>query len=383
MRDIPLMAICFVLIATIALGGCNGNTSGTKKASEEKPTDDEKVHTLTFSTWLPETDNKNMVVRKAWINYLEKASGGRLVIDDYYSEQLAAADSQLLAIQTGIADIADIYSAYVGHLFPLNQLFTLPFAFQYPDNITLAKVYNVMIETYPDFLKEFEAQGVKFLHVHTDSGTQLMTNRPIRALGDWKGKILYSASEVERKAVSMLGCTPTFIAPTELYDSLTKGVVDGSLSCYTGAVMNSVLDASKYIADICMGHATWVVAMNLDVYNSLPTDLQELLTGKNVELMTELYGYQFYMDELNNKALCLEKMELVEIREAEMNTWKQIVAPLKDEWIENVDTKGFDGRKIHDDFTKFIKEYTDAPIEEKWLNTLIEWGAEIPDNWNK
>jgi TRAP-type C4-dicarboxylate transport system substrate-binding protein len=381
-RKSLVIATCFLLAVTLFMGGCNRNAS-EDKFSEKETADDKKVYTLTFSTWLPEADNKNMVVRKAWFNYLEKASGGRLIIDDYYSEQLAAADSQLLAIQTGIADIADIYSAYVGYLFPLNQIFTMPFAFQSPDNITLAKVYNEMIKTHPEFLKEFEAQGVKFLHVHTDSGTQIMTNEPIRTLSDWKGKIIYSGSEIERRAISMLGCTPTFVAPTELYDALTKGVVDGSLSCYTGAVMNSVVDASTYVSDICMAHTTWVVAINLDVYNSLPTDLQALLTGENGELMTELYGYQFFIDELLHKSICLEKMKEIEIDEAEMNTWKQLVAPLKEEWIDNVNTKGYDGRKIYDDFTKLINEYTDAPVEAKWPNTLIEWGATLPDHWQK
>jgi TRAP-type C4-dicarboxylate transport system substrate-binding protein len=105
------------------------------------------------------------------------------------------------------------------------------------------------------------------------------TKKPIRTIEDMKGLRLRFASPTIREFIAALGGTPVGVVPTEQVEQLQKGTIDGVFIDYGGAgiafKMGGIL---KYSTEMYSYVSSFGVAMNPDFWNTLPPDLQALVT---------------------------------------------------------------------------------------------------------
>ena len=103
--------------------------------------------------------------------------------------------------------------------------------------------------------------------------------------------------------MAAFGATPEFVG-MEAPDAIAKGVLDGTLTNWPAMVVFGFADVCNYSTDCALaGPIQFAHVMNLDTWDSLPPDLQELFVGENAWRLSELYGYQFDQDTMMFRAM--------------------------------------------------------------------------------
>jgi TRAP-type C4-dicarboxylate transport system substrate-binding protein len=150
--------------------------------------------------------------------------------------------------------------------------------------------------------------------------------------------------------VRALGGTPVPKPMPETYQMLQKGVVDGSvypLESNKGWKLGEVTDYCT--ANFSSAYTTsFFVVMNKDKWNALPADIQKIIEGINEEWAvkhgeawdsSDMIGMRYFLEQGN---------EVIGLDAKESERWKKAVAPIIDDYMKELDKKGFNGKELVD-----------------------------------
>lgn len=206
-------------------------------------------------------------------NTLEKASGGRIKVELYFSGVLGKEAEVLDMVKLGTVQ------GCRGGLFERANkkylMYTLPFLFENAD-----KVVTVMRSDLGQAInKGALANGFYIPATGVAGGMRNITNskRPIATVADLKGlKMRTPPIDVTIRTFKALGANPQQVAYTETYMALKTGVVDGQENPFSNVVDMKFYEAQKYLSVV-----NWQVHpdpfyVNPAWYNALPDDLKAL-----------------------------------------------------------------------------------------------------------
>jgi tripartite ATP-independent transporter DctP family solute receptor len=206
-------------------------------------------------------------------NMLEKASGGRITVELYFSGVLGKEAEVLDMVKLGTVQ------GCRGGLFERANkkylMYTLPFLFEDAD-----KVVAVMRSDLGQAInKGAMANGFYIPATGVAGGMRNITNskRPIAIVDDLKGlKMRTPPIDVTIRTFKALGANPQQVAYTETYMALKTGVVDGQENPFSNVVDMKFYEAQKYLSVV-----NWQVHpdpfyVNPAWYNALPDDLKAL-----------------------------------------------------------------------------------------------------------
>lgn len=359
------------LILILSISGCSKEES---EVSTEKPA---RVIELTLANQHPSEAPMNRVVNDAWARWIEKETGGRVKVTVIPAETVAKAADIYDAARTGIVDIGCQFLTMTPGRFPLNEVMELPLIF--PSSRSAALTHMALYEKYPEIQNEFK--GVKVLGFHANGPAQVHTlKKPIRKLEDWKGQVIVGWGPYAADIISALGGTPEMIGPPELYDALSKGVVDGNLIEWEGEHIWHYNDVAKYSTEANLYISPFVHVMNLNTFNNLPSDIQEFFTGERAKLFFEVHGYNFDKDDAGYKVQLGEQYknsglpEIYTLPEEEKTKWLNAIIRVRESWVEKAEALGAPGEAILNDAIRLAREFYHKP-SNMCEKTLREWGA--------
>jgi tripartite ATP-independent transporter DctP family solute receptor len=158
---------------------------------------------------------------------VKERSNGEIVIDVKFGGVLGKSEKEVVEqVQIGALDMARISISPVTEFVPALEAFGLPYIWKSQESMW--KVLNG--ETGKKLLKEVE--GYDFYGLcYYESGARSFYNakREIKSVADLKGlKIRVQSSELMIDLVNTLGANATPIAFGEVYDALSKGVIEGA-----------------------------------------------------------------------------------------------------------------------------------------------------------
>jgi len=247
----------------------------------------------------------------------------------------------------GISDIGMSVFAYTRGKFPLTEVADLPLGIK--SGLVATKLLNAYYKKFKP--KEMDEVEVMYLHGHGPG--LLHTKTAVNKLEDLKGMKIRSTG-LAAKIVGALGGTPVAMGMGETYDSLSRGVVEGSLAPFEalktwkwGEVVKSSTE------DFGASYSTaFFVVMNKDKWNALPADVKKTIQEINEEWMVKQganwdeidKGGKEYTQSLGNKIVSLSKEEDAR--------WAKAVQPLLDEYVKNMKDKGLPGEEV----LKFYQE---------------------------
>ena len=158
---------------------------------------------------------------------VKERSGGQIVIDVKYGGQLGKGEKKVVEqVQFGALDMARISISPVTEFVPALEAFGLPYIWASQDH--LWKVLNG--PTGQRLLKEVENYRFYGL-AYYESGARSFYNskKEIKTVDDLKGlKIRVQKSKLMIDLVNTMGANATPIAFGEVYDAISKGVIDGA-----------------------------------------------------------------------------------------------------------------------------------------------------------
>ncbi len=300
-----------------------------------------KSITLTYSNFFPPTHIQSELP-ESWCKEVEKRTNGRVKVQYYAGQTLTNAKQTFDSVVDGICDIGLSALAYTRGRFPVMATIDLPFG--YPSGEAATAVANELFDKFKP--KEFD--DVKFLYIHAHGPGLIHTkDKPIKTLADLKGVKIRSTG-LSAEVVKALGGMPVAQPMPEAYQSLQKGVVDGSaypLEANKGWKLGEVVDYATAAYSAAYTTAFYVV-MNKDKWNSIDAKDQKAIEEISKEWAvkhgeawdsSDMEGLRFFLQQGNT---------LIGLDSNEAENWKNAVAPLIDEKIKDLNKQGFKGEDI-------------------------------------
>ena len=301
---------------------------------------------LTYSTFFPPA-NHQAKLAALWCEEVEKRTNGEVVIDFYPGQTLTKAPQCYDGVVEGISDIGFSVLAYSRGRFPVMAAVDLPLGYKSAAQATTTA--NAVYEKFtPEELDDVE---VMYFHGH-GPGLLFTTEKGVRTLEDMQGLKIRSTGN-SAKLVKALGGTPVAKSMSENYQLLQKGVVDGSMHPIESNKSFKLGEVCKFGTDnFDVAYTTvFFIVMNKSKWGELAPEHQAIIREINKEWATrhaeawdaaDVEGRQFLIDKGG---------EVVQLTPEESAKWVKAAQPVLDNYVEETNGKGLEGRVILE-FTK-------------------------------
>ena len=316
--------------------------------------------TLKFHTFMAPQSNVWLTMHKPWMEKVEKDSGGRIKFEAYPAMQLGGTPVQLYdQAKDGVVDVVWTLPGNTAGRFPRIEVFELPFIMSNAE--ATSKAYWEYVQTSaPD---EFKDTQVLALHVH-GPGVIHTTDKPVHSVGDMRGLKLRAPTRQVTKLVGSLGATPVGMPLPGIPDALSKGTINGCVIPWEVVPSVKVNELTKYHAEFdpaggCLYTTTFVMAMNKAKYNSLPPDLKKVIDN-NSGLATSgwLGKVQQGNDPIGRKSASERGNTIFTVSAAEAQEFRRKSRAIEVEWVEDINKRGLDGRKLLEHARGLIDKHT-------------------------
>jgi TRAP-type C4-dicarboxylate transport system substrate-binding protein len=221
-----------------------------------------------------------------------------------------------------------------------------------------SKVAWELWKMFPEIDEEFYEVKVIAMYATTPSPPGIgfaMVDKKITTLEQMEGVKMGIYGEMATKTVDALGFTTVAVPPFEVYESMQRGVVDGSFMDVNFLADQNVGEISKYWVSCSLMFCPFWLAMNLDTWNSLPPDIQKLMEDLAPSIPDDCD--RFIRDDKQAALDAYPEVEFVEIAPEEKIRWRQRQDPIQEEYLSKLTT---DGHKIHTEMLRLMEEYAEA-----------------------
>ena len=206
---------------------------------------------------------------------LKEYSGGKMDLDIYGNNQLASGARAVEGVQTGSIDIFIENPMTVSNVVPSFDALNMPYLFS-----SAEEAFAMMdSEECKVFAEDCEAHGIKLLG-YWYNGWRNVSNskRPIEKVEDLEGlTIRIAESQVFASMMKALGMNAVPLANSEVFTALQMGTVDAQENPQNNYINNKYYEVNRYFSMTRHVFSVEPVGMNLDLWNELSPEQQEIL----------------------------------------------------------------------------------------------------------
>ena len=305
---------------------------------------------LKYSIYSPPT-HQMAVIGGQLCEEIKKRTKGRVEISFYPGGTLTTATKVFQGVVTGISDIGMSNISYTRGRFPQTELLDLPVGF--PSGYVATQVANEFYNKVRP--KEFDGVHVLYLH---GCGPNVIntTKKAVRTLADLKGLKLRGTGRIA-DIVKALGATPIPLEMADIYDSMSRGVLDGVLISTNNLKDWKIGELVKYCtASWKLGSVyTFYVVMNKDKWNSLPEDIKKIFNEVSQEWKDKT-GIAWNQMDIDGVEFMKERGgQIINLSEEELKHWAKAVEPLIGAYIKDMEALGYKKSDMEGN-VQFIKE---------------------------
>lgn len=304
-----------------------------------------------------------------FMDEVTERTDGRVQFEPFLGNSLVKDQDIVSAIGDGLIEMGKIYTvSYPGQM-PLWNMTNLPFTS--PSPYVAINVISDLVEEYPVFDEELAKLNVAALGVITTGGTGIVSKKPLRSVEDLDG-LKVRARGIQAQAFAAVNATPVSIPWNDVYEALSKGVVEGSTNYIITTRPIRHNEVTDYYVAAGLGQAVQLELINRDFWAALPEDIKSVMT----EVMNETQlRYAEKASELalkEREVLAGEsgpgKMEYIDFPAEERQKWIDAAPDFFAEWAEENAEAG-DTQAIVDRYFALQEEYT-AKGEELGLVSM-------------
>jgi TRAP-type C4-dicarboxylate transport system substrate-binding protein len=340
-----VVTLCFVI--PLALG--------YQKASAATP---EQKFTLKYTTTEPDTSAGQKLAVVPLLQEIEKNSGGRITFQMNWAQSLLKANEEYEGIINGVADVGRTILYTQSNLYQLLSLGMLPYAGKDPANI-----YKAITEIIN---KGYANNDLKGLHLFCTTGTSsyafLFRNKKPMTLSELSRMKVRNPGGYMGSMLTALGATPVGLTSPEIYDALSKNMIEAVYWMRDSFVAYKTYEMGKYLLNFDANvFSTVVVIMNEKTWNSLPKDLQDICTASLSKLQ---YKNVEAFSAGDTKAIDVMKKAGIEIYDwpkAEIDKARTAILPIWEQAIKDMDKRGMSGKQIMTEYVGALNKLGENP----------------------
>jgi TRAP-type C4-dicarboxylate transport system substrate-binding protein len=309
----------------------------------------EKVISLKVANFFP-PPSKQSKITEEFAAELQARSHGRLKVQFFGGGSLLSAPAMFKGIESGITDIGYSHVYYNPGRMPVCEGIGLPIGS--PTGWVAA---HMGYDFYEKF-KPKEFNSVRVLCLHGNAPSMIISNKPVEKLEDMKG-LTIRAPSLSGEIISALGGTASPTPMMEVYDAISKGVINGVWAPYETLKTFRFAEVAKYMT-ICWEIGAvypFYLAMNKNSYNKLPHDLQSLVDTLSGQYQ-ERYALMWNEIELTGKAFGVQHgVKFIDLSEQEAARWQKAVEPVIDNYTKSMVGKGYKEAEVKE-WIEYMKD---------------------------
>ncbi len=321
--------------------------------------EEDSEYELQMATFWPSEDAQVAEGHKAWIEEIEERTDGRVQINLQPGEALLGAGEIYEGVADGVADIGSTCPSYTPGFFPVTEAMELP-GYRYDNALVASKTAQASYETLKEEGLMEEYDDSKVLMFWATGPGAIKTSDPVENLDDLSGMEIRSAGSGSDPIIRALDAVPVGMPMSEAYESLDTGVVDGILGptdTLEGFRLAEVLDYITKTPQLY--NVTFIKTMNLDTWESLPEDIQEVFEEVSEEFVHEYGELRTDMNRSGKEFGVEEKgMEVIELSSEEEDRFMEKIDPVIDEWIEEKKEEGLPAEEIVEIIREIDENYS-------------------------
>jgi TRAP-type C4-dicarboxylate transport system substrate-binding protein len=311
--------------------------------------------TLRLADSLPSGHVIHELVGKPLSELVTKMTNGQVVFQHFPAEQLGKAKDMAQLTALGVADISYIVPSYSSDKLPLTAVAELPGIFDTECQGSLA-FYKIshnggILET-----KEF---GPNQLHPLVTIALpayqmQLATSRDMKSAKDIEGLKVRTTGGAMDLMMRSIGGVPVRMAAPEIYESLTRGTLDGIIFSYQSSVS---YDFGKLLKSgtegLNFGTAIFTYSMGEMKFKSLPPNVQKALVDAGEQITRE--GCKRFEDgeKAATDKIKSQGMKVINFSDEDKKQFDTAFKAVAEDWVKDVNKRGKPG-------TEVFKAFTDA-----------------------
>ena len=295
---------------------------------------------------------------KAWLNELEVASNGQVVIKFFGAEQLGKATEYGELVKEGMADMALFSCVYNPSRYEMTRFLELPFV------STSSRIsYEIAKTLLEKGLISSEFDEFKLL-MHTPSPpSHLFSNERITNTADFKGLRLMGAGPVANQTMELLGAQCVNMNMQDVYIALQRGTLDAGVTGFASVMGYKWMEVAKYPIDIgLMGGYVSIFIMNKGKWNKLSSETQTEWTKINEKHAKVLYSLFDKFEVVGRSKWPAAGKELVVFPAAEKAKLAEKLVPVWQSWIDRMEKDGKPGKEIYKTYVATMKKIGEPVI---------------------
>jgi TRAP-type mannitol/chloroaromatic compound transport system substrate-binding protein len=243
-------------------------------------------------------------VRVAFVERLDRMSGGRMKVQMFPVGSLFPVKEGLEAVGSGVTEIGMMTGGYfTGKMGPIAVLESGVPGAERNSTERYAFFYH---KGFIDLAREaYEKHNVFYLGPNLSTPWEIISKKPIRGMKDFDG-LKIRCFGIEAQWYESMGASGVFLSGSEIYTALSTGVVDavrwGSPQQNFKVGLHEV--GKYYIQPAPMPAPNNNILINMDAWNTLPDDIKEMM-----DLAARMSSMEYLAGSTSKDASALKQMQ--------------------------------------------------------------------------
>jgi TRAP-type C4-dicarboxylate transport system substrate-binding protein len=301
---------------------------------------------------------------------IKKRTNGRVEIALLSGATLTPPNRVFDGVVQGISDIGLSNPGFTRGRFPVSEVITQPLGF--PDAWVSSHVSQ---DLYAKFkMKEYDSVHVLFLFGSGPLTIQTV-KKPVKTLED-VARLKLRAIGPMADMVKLIGAVPQPLDPGDVYESLRRGVLDGTMFSLEALKTWKIGEILRYATSSWKVGAAGImyVVINKDKWNSFPADIKKVFEETSAEY-AEIFAVAFNKADIEGlEFLKSQGGTTIPLSDAESARWIMAVQPMLGTYRKDLISKGYTDKDV-DSIITFVKErieYWRKIAREKKIDTPYE-----------
>lgn len=297
-----ILSLILLLAMVFALAAVGGTAQAADKAIE-----------LKLGHPLAPTSSQHIYMQK-WADLVAEKSDGKYKISIYPSAQFGEAKELVESLSMGVYDVAWCDCAVMDFLVPEINLLNMPFFFTNYDQVWEAIDGEVGSAIASYIEAEANIHPLSYFNLGC---RQIFSNRePVTSLESIKNlKFRVPELDLWIKTFKTLDMNPTPVAWSDLYNALATGVVDGGCANWEYICQQKFYSEAPYILESNHFFQLGVPSFNLDFWNKLSPEDQQMFTETCAQAAAEQREYSANLDADYKAQIVADKGTITPIEE--------------------------------------------------------------------
>lgn len=333
-----------VITVAVIMAACAVSTSALSAKTIE----------LKLSTFLPASHATQRDFLEPWAKELESRTNGKVKVTIYPAgSSFGHVAKQMDQVRAGVVDIAHGLTGIPRGRLPRTSIIDMPFLVS-----TSGAASKALWKLYPDYLKD-EYKGVKVLALHAHNAGQIHTRtKQVKTMADLKGLRLRAPSVAVAMMLEHVGASPVGMPPTQVYENLEKGVIDGTVFPWEAVSGFKLYEPLGYHLDADAYTTSFFFVMNERKYKKLPEDVRKVIDEISGEVLVNKFGdWWNKWDQPGINAIARKGNPVTKLSETQRNEWRTALAPMIEKYLVSIEKKGVkNAREIYQKAQQYVAE---------------------------